>query len=93
MTGSCASSSKPIQTVPNKTTEIRGGRRFLSHIVSCANTSLIVGVVDQGINTLKARLARIGIHNTKHLIAEQIMTSQDGRSGATERLCADWIFR
>ena len=32
-------------TVPNKETAIRGGRRFLSHIVTCANTPLIEGVV------------------------------------------------
>ena len=31
------------------------------YIVTCANTSIIVGVIYQGINTLKSRLARIGI--------------------------------
>ena len=92
MAGSCASSSKPRQTVPKETTRRRGGQRFLSHIVTCANTSLIVGVADQGIDTLKSRLARIGIHTTKHYIAKEILTSQDGENGATERLCADWIF-
>ena len=66
MTGYHASSSKTRQTVPNKTTERRGGRRFLSYIVTCANTSLIVGVVDQSIDTLKAILASIGIHATEH---------------------------
>ena len=40
-------------TVTNKTTERRGGRRFISHIVTCAKTSIIEGVVDQGINTLR----------------------------------------
>ena len=39
--------------VPNETTERRGGRRFLSKIFTCENTSLIVGVIDQGINTLR----------------------------------------
>ena len=66
MTGSRASSRKPRQAVLNETTERRGGRWFFSHIVTSANTSLIVGVVDQGIDTLKAKLARIGIHTTKH---------------------------
>ena len=66
MTGFCASISKPRQTVPNKTAERRGVRMFLSHIFTCANTSLIVVVVDQGIDTLKAILARIGIDTTKH---------------------------
>ena len=42
---------------------------------------------------LEARLARIGIHVTKHYIAEELLTSQDGESGSTERLCADWVFR
>ena len=93
MTGFRASSSKPRQTSPKKTKERRGGRRFLSHIVTCANTSLIVGVVDQGINTLKARLARIDIHTTKDYIVKELLKSQDVGSGATERLCADWIFR
>ena len=66
MTGSCASSRKPRQTVPNETTERRGGQQFLSHIVTCATTSLIIGVVDQSINTLKLILAGIGIHTTKN---------------------------
>ena len=66
MTGSRASSSKPRKMVPNETTERRGGRRFLSHIVICANTPLIVGVVDQGIDTLTVRLARICINTTEH---------------------------
>ena len=39
--------------VPNKSIERRGGRRFLSNIVPCANTSIIEGVVDQGIDTLR----------------------------------------
>ena len=91
MTGSRASSIKPRQTVPNKTTERRGGRHFPLHIVACADTSLIVGVVDQGINTLKGILARISIHTTEHYIAKEPLTSEDGGSGATERLCEDWI--
>ena len=66
MTGSRASSSKLIQTVPNNTREIRGGKRFLLHIVTRVNTSLSVGVVDPGIDTLMEILARIGIHTTKH---------------------------
>ena len=66
MTDSCASSRKPRQVVPNEITERRGGRRFISHIVTCANISLFVGVVDQGIDTLKAILDRIGIHTTEH---------------------------
>ena len=66
MTGSRALSSKRRQTVPNKKIERRGGRQFFSHIVTCANTSLIIGVVDQGIDSLKARLDRIVIHTTKH---------------------------
>ena len=53
----------------------------------------MLGVVDQGIDTLKARLARIVIHTTEQKIAEELLKSQDGGSGATERLCADWIFR
>ena len=93
MTSSCSPSSKPIQKVPNETTERRGGRRFLLHIFTCSNTSLIVGVVDQGIDTLKARLARIGMNTTKHYIAEELLTSQNGGSGATDLLCADWFFR
>ena len=44
---------KTKTTVPNETTERRGGRRFISHIVTCANTSLIGEVVDQGINNLR----------------------------------------
>ena len=83
MNGSHSSIRKPIQTVPNKTIEIRGVRQFLLHIFICANTSLIVGVVDQGINTLKAILDRIGIHTTKKYISKDLLTSQDGGSGAT----------
>ena len=92
MTGSRASSSKPRQTVPNETTERRGGRQFLLHIFTCSNTSLIVGVVDQGIDTLKARLDWIGIHTTEQYISKELLTSQDGGSGSTERLFADWIL-
>ena len=92
MTGSCALSSKPGKTVPNETTERRWGKRFLLHIVTCASPSLIVGVVDQGIDTLKARLAIIGIHTTEQYIAKELLTSQDGESGSTEHLCTDWIF-
>ena len=55
MNGSRASSIKSIQAFPNKTTERRGGRRFFLHMVTCANTSIIVGVVDKGIDALKAR--------------------------------------
>ena len=66
MTRSCDSSSKPRQTVTDETTERSGGLKFLSHIVTCAKTSLIVGVVDQDINTLKVVLGRIGIHTTEH---------------------------
>ena len=41
---------------------------------------------------LVARLSRIGIHTTKHYIAIELLTSQYGGSGATEPLCADFIF-
>ena len=93
MTSSRASSSKQRQTVAKKTTGRREGLQVLLHIFTCANISLIVGVVDQVIDTLKAILDRIGIHNTKHYIAKELLTSQYGGSGATERLCVDCIFR
>ena len=83
MTGSHASSSKPRQTVPNEKIERRGRRRFLSHIFTCANTLLIVGFVDKGIDTLKVILASIGIHTTEHYISEELLTSHDFDSGAT----------
>ena len=79
--------------VPNETIERRGERRFLSHIVTCENTSLIEGVVDQGTNTLMTRFDIICIHTTEHLIAKERLTSQDGGSGTTEQLWADWVFR
>ena len=44
---------KTETTVPNKTTEQRGGRRFLLHIVTFADTSLIEGMADQVIDTLR----------------------------------------
>ena len=66
---------------------------FLSHIFTCANTSLIVVVVDQGIDTLKAILARIGIDTTKHYIVKELLTSQDGESSSMKLLFVDWIFR
>ena len=52
-------------TVPNETTERRGGRRLLLHNVTCANTSLIEEVFYQGIDKLKAILDRIVIHTTE----------------------------
>ena len=45
------------------------------------------------VDVLKARFVIIGIHTTKHYIAKELLTSQDVRSGATERLCAYLIFR
>ena len=92
MTGSRASSRKPRQTVPNETKERRGELRFLSQSFTCANTSLTVGVVNQVIDNLKAILARIVIHTTEHYITEELLKSQDGGSGATERFFADRIF-
>ena len=74
---------------PNETIERIGGQRFLSHILTCATTSYIEGVVGQGIYILRARWDMIGIHTTEHYIAKEILTSQDGGSGATELLCAD----
>ena len=88
MTGSCASSSKPIQEVINETTERSGGQYFLLHIVTCANTSLTEVVVDKGINTLRRYWIGSILILPKHYIAKEILTSQDGRSGATERLWA-----
>ena len=69
------------------------GTTVFSHIVTCVKTSLIVGVFDKYIDTLKSRLAKIGIHTTEHYIAKGLLTSQYGGSDTTERLCADWIFR
>ena len=64
-----------------------------SHTLSPMPKPIIIGVVDQGIDTLKVRLDRIGMKTTEHYIAEELLTSQDVGSSATERLCADWIFR
>ena len=57
---------KTEKAVLNKTTERRGVQRFLLQMVSCENTSIIEGVVDKGIDTLRAILNRIGIHTTEH---------------------------
>ena len=84
---------KTETTVLNATTERRGGQRFLLHIITYTKKSLSKGLVDQSFDTLKTRLARINIHTTKHCFAKELLKSQDGGSGTTERLCEDWIFR
>ena len=86
MTGFRASSSKLRQAVLNKTTERRGGRLFLLHIVTCAETSLIEVVVYQGIDNLMQDWLGWVFILPKTIFSEELLTSQDGGTGAKEHL-------